>query len=121
MSHNDSALILLRSTGNYVHKRITQLKGKQAYRDCMRRCIELVTSYDLGTAQFYISEYMNAHSLLYPKRFFNKRDEEIKYHKLACSNAIDILKSMRSRFVDGGGSNYLKTGGVISYEDESIF
>lgn len=120
MSHNDSALILLRSTANFVHRRITLPKGKEAYRDCMRRCIELVTAYDLDTAQFYISEYTTAHNFLYPKRFFNNREEEIKYHRLACSNALDVLRSIRSRFIDGGSTSPKIEGGIY-YEDESIF
>lgn len=120
MSHNDSALTLLRSTGNYVHKRITLPKGRQSYRDCMQRCIEIVKLYDLDTAQFYISEYTTAHNFLYPKRFFNNREEEIKYHKLACNNALDILRSVRSRFIEGGSSSPKIEGGLF-YEDESVF
>lgn len=120
MSYNDSTLILLRSTANFVHRRITLPKGKQAYYDCMKRCIELLTVYDLDIAQFYISEYTTAYNFLYPKRFFNNREEEIKYHKLACSNALDVIRSIRLRFIDGGSSSPNIEGGIY-YEDESVF
>lgn len=120
MSHNDSILTLLRSTANFVYRRITLPKGKQAYYDSMRRCIELLTAYDLDTAQFYISEYAVAYNLLYPKLFLNKREEEIKYHKLACSNATDVIRSIRIRFIDGGSSSPNLEGGTY-YENESVF
>lgn len=122
MKHIDSTLTLMRATGNFVYRRIdkTNRKGRSSYKDCMKRCIELATVYGLDTAEFYISEYASAHNFLYPKRLFNARDEEIKYHRLACTNAIEVIKSIRSRFIEGGSSNP-KTEGGFYYENESIF
>lgn len=122
MKHIESTLTLMRATANFVYRRIdrTNGKGRLSYKECMTRCIEFATVYGLDTAEFYISEYASAHNFLYPKRFFNAREEEIKYHKLACTNAIEVIRSIRSRFIEGGSSDP-KTKGGFYYENESIF
>lgn len=42
---------------------------------------------------------------LFPRRLFNKREHERKGYSLAVEQALDIINSIESRFVTGGGDD----------------
>ena len=112
-------ITLLKSTGNYTYYRIEGSTKREAYEKAMRRCIELVSNQDLDIIEQSITEYANTSTLLYPKRFLFVR-EEIHYHELACDQALDVVRSIKERFITGGSRVFPVRGGIV-YEDKSIF
>ena len=125
LSVSETAVMLMKSTGHYVYRRITTNEGKESYRAAMQECIDHVshgyTSLDLIKAKVN-GVYENA-SHLYPKRMFNKRLEELRVHQMAVDQALEILHSLEIRFILGGADdaprNYKGKG--IVYEDQSLF
>lgn len=126
LSVSETALILMRSTGKYVYRRITTKQGKDAYRLSMVECIKVVSSglENLDMIKTKVQSHLSETEHLYPKTLFNKRHEEIRYHEMAVYQTMDILESLEARFITGSCDSEPRgyRGKAIDiYEDESIF
>ena len=125
LSVSETIAMLMKSTGHYVHKRIVGDLGKKAYQVAMQECLDHVqhgyTNLDLIKAKVQ-GVYDNALHL-YPKRMFNKREEERRCHQMAVDQALEIISSLEKRFIVGGADDAPRTynGKGIVYEDQSLF
>lgn len=115
----------MKSTGNYVHARISSPEGQIAYEAAMRECVQIVSSGLLSIDM--LKSKVEAHRAeavhLYQRSFFNKRLEEYRCHEMAIDNALDIIRSLEGRFITGQSDTDPKSfrGKGIIYEDKSIF
>ena len=125
LSVSETMAMLMKSMGQYVHRRITTVEGKEAYRLAMKECISCVSSglTNLDMIKTKIEGIREEADHKYPKRFFNKRLEERRLHSMAVDQALDIVNSIEKRFVigqsDDGPRNYKGIG--LLYEDQSLF
>lgn len=117
--------ILMKSTGKYVYKRITQIESKKAYHRAMQDCIDCLSCgiENLDIIKTKINGLYEESNHLYKKSFFNKRTEEIQYHRIAIDQALAIINSVEIRFITGASDDVPRVynGKGFLYEDESIF
>lgn len=125
LSVSETMAMLMRSMGHYVYCRLGTNEGKEAYRLALKECIVHVSSgfTNLEMVKAKIEGIRDEAAHRYPKRFFNKRDEEVRCHHMAVDQALEIVDSLEKRFIlgqhDDAPRNY-KGRGVV-YEDQSIF
>lgn len=115
----DLSVTLLRATGNHIYYKIQSQTHRDIYEQSMRRCLEFLQQ-PIDDAIQLITEYKLQSNILYPTRLFNMHNKAF-YHEMACNNAIDVLQSIKTRFIDGGQKHYLVMSGGWLYEDKSIF
>lgn len=125
LSVSETMLVLMKSTGNYVHSRIAAESGKEAYKASLDECIKIVGSGLLSLDM--IKSQVEAHRAeavhLYKTSLFNKRLEEYRCHEMAVDNALDIIRSLEGRFITGQSDTdpkFFRGKGTI-YEDKSVF
>jgi len=60
---------------------------------------------------------------LFPKKFFNKRVEEIRCYEMAVDQALAIVNSLEARFITGASDDAPRgyRGKGLLYEDQSLF
>lgn len=115
------ALMLVRSTGNYVLSKMDTSTGSFIYRKTMLRCIDILSqSNDLDISESLILDFKSSGNHLYPNKFF-RSNKEIIYHNLGCDQVLDIIHSIRTRFVVGGSNSYKSLKERWLYEDKSVF
>lgn len=123
---SETMAMLMRSTGKYVHQRLSTEQGKEAYKLSMRECLKCVTS-GLETVDMIktkIEGHRNEATHLYVKSFFNKRIEEYRCHEMAIDQALDIVNSLEARFITGQCDSEprgYRGKGIVYYEDETLF
>lgn len=60
----------------------------------------------------------------FPKRMFNKREDEIRCHTMAVDQALDIVNSLEARFITGQSDaepRGRRSTGLVYQDDESLF
>jgi hypothetical protein len=119
--------MLMKSTGNYVQRRIHVKLYKDIYIFAMRSCIASATEHasnpDLIKANI-IRLIDTECSNLYPKSFFKSRDKEREYFSMACNHALDIVIKLNARFNTGtydSEPRAYKNIGLIIPADEGVF
>lgn len=117
---------LMKATGAYVYTRLQTPKGKEAYRLCMKSCIEHTKAGWLTTYMIKckIEGLRSETEHLYPKKLFSKKTEEIKCHNMAIDHALEIVSSLEGRFILGQSDaepRHLKRGCFIYYNNDNLF
>lgn len=115
----------MRSTGKYVHQRIVTQEGKKAYQLCMQQCIDYVSSgMSVSLLRSKISGLMDESEHLYKPKLFNKYAAEIKAHRLAIDQALEIVSYIEGKFITGHCDQEPRTyrgKGILLTEDDSLF
>ena len=115
--------MLMKSMGQFVHKRIGTLNGKEAYRLAMKECISYVEqgleSVDLIRAK--IKSIKDDVDHRYPKKLFSKKEEERRHHAMAVDHALEIVNALNARFITGHGDVNIRgyAGGKIVHGNGS--
>jgi len=116
---------LMKSTGNYVYRRIQNKKEKEAYRRAIYKAVALVKE-NFETFEFLkakITGMRQDADTLFPKNLFNKRVHELRAFHMAIDHALEVISSVEGRFITGQSDaaprNY--NGKGFLYEDQSIF
>lgn len=104
LSATETMLMLCKSTGNYVYKRIYVDKNRIAYKNSMSMCIDVLkqglTNVDM--IRLKVEGLREESQHLFKKSLFNGRVDEINYHNMAISHTIDIINKLEMRFITGG-------------------
>jgi hypothetical protein len=115
----------MKSMGKFVYKRIPTPKGKMAYHHAMKQAIHFVSqgleSMDMIKAR--IEGIRDEADTKYPKRFFNKREDERSHHHLAVDHALDFINSLEARFITGSSDAAPRgyNGKGIVYDGDELF
>lgn len=125
-SVSETIIMLMKSTGRYVHLRIHNQKHKDVYASALKKCIALVeanpTDFDLY--RFNIMQRENYEAYEYRPSFWNKKTHERHYATMAARQALEIVDNLYGRFVTGMSDteprNY-KGKGIILPGDEGVF
>jgi hypothetical protein len=98
-----TAVVLMKSMGHFIVKRITDKKGKAAFHRAMASAIEVVSgeSTSIGFIECKLADLHFNELDLYPKSLFNSREEERRCYALAVNTSLDILHSLNRRFITG--------------------
>lgn len=113
----------MKSMGKFVYRRIPTPKGKMAYHHAMKQAIQYVNSglESMEMIKARIEGIRDESITKYPKRFFNKREDEISHHHLAVDHALDFVNSLEARFLTGSSDDapriYRGQGHLIDGED----
>lgn len=101
-------LTLLRATAKYVYPRITTYKLQLAYKAGIDLAIGLFTeecenSHGLTHLKKELGYMRDRQNSIFPRNFFNKREDEIEYFNKALDHAIEIVFKLEARFITGEG------------------
>ena len=125
-SVSETMVMLMKSTGRYVHFRIPDQRYKDIYVSALKKCIALVEAHP-SNLEFYRFEIMQReHYEAHEHRatFWRKRTQERYYATLAARQALEIVDNLYGRFVTGMSDteprNY-KGKGIILPGDEGVF
>lgn len=118
-------MLLMKSTGHYVHRRILKERDKVAYVSGVKDCLLILTDEwasfdDMRTA---LANTNMVHQRI-PTRFMKSRKEERKYYVLAYEHALDIVNSLEKRYVTGSGDKEprgIAAQGMVYFENENLF
>jgi hypothetical protein len=118
-------LILTKSTGNYVYKRILSEKEKAAYRTSMDQCLSILNEgfNNLSIMRTKIESLKEETLHLYVPTLFNNRKSEVVYHNLAIDQVIEIMFKLELRFLGGGDiePRHLKNKSLFTYTNSDTF
>lgn len=114
-----------KASANYVNSRIMSDSQRNAYKMSARYCLS-VMSEDIAVSMIKkrISSHRDEAKHLYPSSLFRGRENEIHYHNLAITHALDVISKLEMRFITGGCDseprNY-KNKELYVYYDEDLF
>ena len=117
----------MKSTGHYVHRHILKQQNKDAYVAAVKDCLTVFADEYRDTCaslRVGILSHQAKAEWRYPSKMFNKRDEERKYHILACEHALDIVNSLEKRYIVGGADpepRGIQAKGRAYVEYENLF
>lgn len=103
-SVSETMVMLMKSTGTYVQRRIHVKLYRDIYIFAMRSCIASATERALNPDAIKkdIINLIEVECIkIYPKSFFKARDKEREYFTLACTQALDIVIKLNARFNTG--------------------
>lgn len=107
----DLARILLISSSKYVVARIENSKNKLAYARAAGRCEQIMSNKESGDDLVLMKQKLMTLrynlSLHSKKRWFNRESE---YYAMAVQQAIEVIDSVLTRFVEG----YVRDNNILS-------
>lgn len=117
--------VLMRATGDHVHARIPTIKSKKAYENALKRAIAFsrVGFESVDLLKTKIESIREDAVLIFPKKMFDKREDEVRHFNLAVDQALEIVQNIHARFVTGASDSAPRTfkdKGQI-YLDKSVF
>lgn len=131
----ESMIMLTKSTGSYVYRRITDSKARKAYETAIKMCLEHMEHElsfykddsdkgDLTLLKFKINDILESVDVRYPTTLFSTSGDLRKYHLIACDQVKEIVTNLEARFITGGSDlkpRELPYKGISLYENKSIF
>ena len=125
-SVSETIVMLMKSTGRYVHLRIHNQKYKEIYASALKKCIALVEANpsDFESYRFEIMQRENYEAYEYRPSFWNKKTHERYYATMAARQALDIVDKLHGRFITGLSDTEprsYKGKGIILPGDEGVF
>ena len=121
----DLTLILMRSTGRYVSKRIGNKLHVDIYTAFMKKAIHIVESNESYEHTLtMLTHHKESAKGTFKPTFFNNKTRELYHAYLACDQAIDIVKQLHGRFITGLSDseprNYKGKGSLLPVENETF-
>jgi hypothetical protein len=98
----DLIITLIHSTASHKCGRIQRKRNMKAYQDAINECISTYITYpfsSIATLEAHVTSFRTKLNNSLPVVPFSRRRD---YMLMAIDDVIDIIKSIRMRFVDGG-------------------
>ena len=106
-SVSETMVVLMKSTGRYVHARIFVKSYAEIYATTLKRCIAAVESspHSYETFRLAIEAIHNDIDSSLKPRLFNGLKQEREYYNTACTHALDIVDKLNARFNTGASDS----------------
>lgn len=118
-SVSETMIMLIKSTGRYVHTRIYNKSYAEIYINTLKRCITAIESnlHNYETFKIAIEAIRDDIDTSLKPRLFNGLKQEREYYYLACDQVLDIITKLNARFNTGTSDseprNYRNKGILI--------
>ena len=125
-SVSETMILLMKSTGRFVCRRIPNKAHQDIYVKTMKRCIAAVET-DFNNYEVFLSHIESIDQDVdtsFKPRLFNKFSQEREYYHMACHHALDIVTKLNARFITGMADTeprYYKGTGFYVPKDEGAF
>ena len=106
-SVSETMVMLMKSTGQYVHARIYIKSHAEIYANTLKRCITAVEAspHSYETFRLAIETIRNDIDSSLKPRLFNGLKQEREYYNTACTHALDIIDKLNARFNTGASDS----------------
>jgi len=106
-SVSETMVMLMKSTGRYVHAKIYNKFHAEIYANTLKRCIAAVESspHSYETFRLSIEAISNDIDSSLKPRLFNSLKQEREYYHTACAHALDIVDKLNTRFNTGASDS----------------
>lgn len=119
----DLTKVLIKSTATYIHKRIELNENKEFYAQGIIDSFKLIErSSTMEDLRIQLKEQIDRTIYMRKPGFLSSVNPR-KYYTMALYHVLDIQNSIETRFVTGTNpdTKFITNGGIVLYEDESIF